>query len=151
MSGERLNLEPIKARLAAATPGPWRQMPSKNKGGVDRYVGTPGCDPVCEMSVIREKWGEDMCLIANAPIDLAALVQEVERLRRDREVNQAQVRSYEAALRWYAAPENWAEQVDDRGRETLRWRWADDNGNMAKTALDRWRENKKKIEPNPPG
>jgi hypothetical protein len=99
------------------------------------------------MFVINEKWGDDKYLIANAPADLAALVAEVERLRRDREVDHAQIRSYDAALRWYAAPENWAEQVDDRGRETLRWRWADDNGNMAKTALDRWRENKKKIEP----
>jgi hypothetical protein len=77
-----LNLEPIKARLAAATPGPWEMMPSKNKGGLDRFVGPPGCGfPVCEMFVINEKWGADMCLIANAPADLAALVTEVERLR----------------------------------------------------------------------
>lgn len=76
-----LDLDPIKARLARATPGPWEQMPSKNKGGVDRYVGPPGCGPVCEMSVIREKWGDDMRLIANAPTDLGALVQEAELLR----------------------------------------------------------------------
>ena len=81
-----LDLEVIKARLAAATPGPWEQMPSKNKGGVDRYVGPPGCGPICEMSVIREKWGDDMRLIANAPTDLAALVAEVERLRAEVEV-----------------------------------------------------------------
>ena len=160
-----LNLEPIKARLAAATPGPWEMMPSKNKGGVDRFVGPPGCDfPVCEMFVINEKWGDDMRLIANAPTDLAALVAEVERLReqvehgkatmlpileqvealkRRHEVDQAQIRAYEKALTWYALPENWVEQVDDRGRETLRFRWADDDGHMARHALSVWRESKR--------
>jgi hypothetical protein len=32
------------------------------------------------------------------------------------------------------------EQVDDRGREDLRWRWADDDGHIAKRALSVWRE-----------
>jgi radical SAM superfamily enzyme YgiQ (UPF0313 family) len=157
-----LDLGPIKARLAAATPGPWEAMPSKNKGGVDKFVGPPGCDfPVCEMFVIWEKWGDDMYLIANAPTDLAALVEEVERLReqvehnkatmlpileevarlkRQREVSQAQLRSYTKALQWYADPANWKEQVDDRGRDTLRFRWADDDGHMARHALSTWRQ-----------
>jgi len=136
-----LDLEPIKARLAAATPGPWEAMPSKNKGGVDRFVGPPGCDfPVCEMFVIWEKWGDDMYLIANAPTDLVTLVEEVERLRHQHEVDQAQIRAYEKALTWYALPENWVEQVDDRGREDLRWRWADDDGHMARHALSVWRQ-----------
>jgi hypothetical protein len=139
-----LDLEPIKARLAAATPGPWEAMPSKNKGGVDRFVGPPGCDfPVCEMFVIWEKWGDDMYLIANAPTDLVTLVEEVERLRHQHEVDQAQIRAYEKALTWYALPENWVEQVDDRGREDLRWRWADDDGHMARHALSVWRESKR--------
>jgi hypothetical protein len=139
-----LDLEPIKARLAAATPGPWEAMPSKNKGGVDRFVGPPGCDfPVCEMFVIWEKWGDDMYLIANAPTDLVTLVEEVERLRHQHEVDQAQIRAYEKALTWYALPENWVEQVDDRGREDLRWRWADDDGHIAKRALSVWRESKR--------
>jgi len=52
-----LNLEPIKARLAAATPGlshPFRDWPLKP---------------------------DDAALIANAATDLTALVEEVERLR----------------------------------------------------------------------
>jgi radical SAM superfamily enzyme YgiQ (UPF0313 family) len=140
-------------------------MPSKNKGGVDKFVGPPGCDfPVCEMFVIWEKWGNDMYLIANAPTDLAALVEEVERLReqvehnkvtvlpileeaarlrRQHEVDQAQIRAYEKALGWYAEPANWVEQVDDRGRETMRWKWAADDGNMARHALAIWRESRK--------
>jgi hypothetical protein len=158
-----LDLEPIKARLAAATPGPWEAMPGNDENGLIKYIGPPGCDfPVCEMFVIRQKWGDDMYLIANARTDLAALVEEVERLRqeaehnrstmlpileqvaalkRQREVDQAQIRAYEKALTWYALPENWREQVDDRGRETLRFRWADDDGHMARHALKVWSQN----------
>ena len=72
--------------------------------------------------------------------DLVDLVEEVERLRRQREVDQAQIKAYEKALGWYAAPSNWVEQVDDRGLETLRFRWADDDGHMARWALSVWRE-----------
>jgi hypothetical protein len=77
------------------------------------------------------------------PDEIDALVVEVERLRRQNEVSQAQIRAYEKALGWYANDENWAEQVDDRGRETLRWRWADDDGHIAKHALSVWRESKR--------
>ncbi len=56
-----LNLAPIKARLAAATPGPWSVA---EIGGFQ----TTGLK-------------EDDELIVNAPADLAALVAEVERLR----------------------------------------------------------------------
>lgn len=52
-----LDLQPIKSRLAAATPGPWR------------------------FTKIRPQPNPDADLIANAPQDLAALVAEVERLR----------------------------------------------------------------------
>lgn len=163
-----LNLEPIKARLARATPGPWETMPGESgRGAQFKYIGQSDCDfPVCEMFVIREKWGEDLCLIANAPTDLAALVEEVERLReqvehnkatmlpileevarlkRQREVDQAQIKAYEKALGWYAEPANWIEQVDDRGRETTRWKWAADDGNMARHALAVWRESRKSV------
>lgn len=43
------------------------------------------------------------------------------------------------ALEWYAAPENWVEQADARGRGTMRWRWADDDGEVARLALAVWR------------
>jgi hypothetical protein len=84
----------------------------------------------------------------NAVDDIDALVEEVERLRRQREIDQAQIRAYERALTWYALPENWVEQVDDRGREDLRWRWADDDGHMARHALNTWRQSAgaKKVE-----
>ena len=56
------------------------------------------------------------------------------------EVLEAQLRAFEKALQWYASPKHWVEQVDDRGRETLRWRWADDDGRMARHALSCWRQ-----------
>ena len=57
-----LDLEPIKERLAAATPGPWdfHIIPPEIGG-----MGT----------------GADAEFIANAPEDIAALIAEVERLR----------------------------------------------------------------------
>ena len=73
-----LNLEPIKARLAAATPGIWyfdvHGLPPSERGGVrvlDSWLFWE-----------HEADDSDTQLIANAPADLAALVAEVERLRR---------------------------------------------------------------------
>ena len=160
-----LNLEPVKARLAAATPGPWETMPGIT--GQFVYIGAPGEDaPICKMFTARKKSDYDAHLIANARTDLAALVEEVERLRfeaemhkaqmlpfleqleslnRRHEVDQAQIKAYEKALGWYADPANWIEQVDDRGRDTLRFRWADDDGHMAKHALAVWRESRESV------
>lgn len=79
-----LDLEPIKERLAAATPGPWfhRQVGGKFDWIADHrdhgqhrkiivgkdalYGGTP-----------------DYAFIAHAPNDIALLMAEVERLRSD--------------------------------------------------------------------
>lgn len=72
-----LNLEPIKARLAAATPGIWYfdvdGLPPSERGGVrvlDNWLFWED-----------EATAEDTDLIANAPADLAALVKEVENQR----------------------------------------------------------------------
>lgn len=132
-----LDLRPIKARMAAATPGQWIYRNTCEIWDPER--------PICEIegtSVVPLDndvkvlpYGQDLDLIVNAPRDLAALVAEIEHLRRQREVDQAQLRGYEKALNWYADAANWAEQVDDRGRETFRWRWAEDGGEMARHAL----------------
>lgn len=66
-----LDLEPIKARLAAATPGPWEMQ--------DEYIACPDGDFVC--TIVDGGTERDAMLIANAPTDLAALVAEVEALR----------------------------------------------------------------------
>ena len=138
-----LDLEPIKARLAAATPGPWIYRNTCEIWDPER--------PVCEIegaSVVPLDndvkvlpYGQDLNLIVNAPRDLAALIAEVERLRRQRAVDQDQIRSYARALNWYAEPANWVEKIDDRGRDKLSFRWADDDGHMARWALSRWQQN----------
>lgn len=69
-----LDLEPIKARLAAAAPGPWYVTSEDGIGderGAAIAVGPYGVG-------IDEP---DAALIAHAPTDIAALIAEVERLR----------------------------------------------------------------------
>ena len=81
-----MNLEPIKARLAAATEGPWfvEGMPETAECRVLAIDGEPepdnnywGCIPVTSGGSVPA----DADLIAHAPTDLARLVAEVERLR----------------------------------------------------------------------
>jgi len=91
----------------------------------------------------RERIPQTAEFITNCVDDIADLVSEVERLQRQHEVSQAQIKAYEKALGWYAEPANWVEQVDDRGRDTLRFRWADDDGRMARHALAAWKESRK--------
>lgn len=77
-----LDLEPIKARLDAATPGPflWNgrelfsQSPTK-AAGLNQKMSIP----------LDGAWATefDLDLIASAPTDIAALVEEVERVTAD--------------------------------------------------------------------
>lgn len=89
-----LDLEPIKARLAEATPGPWAagwsgdpdadgpdaaaplNVISWNRGEVADLAPHPGCHASTWEQVLRNAE-----LIAHAPSDLQALIAEVERLR----------------------------------------------------------------------
>lgn len=84
-----LDLEPIKARIARATPGPWR-VKETDPRSIHR-----GTVQVEEHGRVIETVAECYCggyeghglrnaeLVANAPTDLDALVAEVERLRED--------------------------------------------------------------------
>jgi hypothetical protein len=105
-----LDLEPIKARLAAATQGPWSSCDTckctavnsedgpvanvvKGKWGDDfpaiRLVGNSSLDMKAEAYMEQFTYGEiseelalaNRALIREAPSDLAALIVEVERLR----------------------------------------------------------------------
>jgi hypothetical protein len=89
-----VDLDAIRARLAAATPGPWAPSPGGIYGAVVNPVGVTacGCDPhpgtgrTCTEAYGGQLVAESMCradidLVANAPTDLAALCDEVERLR----------------------------------------------------------------------
>lgn len=90
-----LDLQPIKDRLAAATPGPWSFDSSKGDCrlgyGIISHYGT-GIKPgkkVCNVLPLSHEEHKDcdenvpgiVRLVVNAPTDLAALVAEVERLR----------------------------------------------------------------------
>ena len=84
-----LDLEPIKARIARATPGPWR-VKETDPRSIHR-----GIVQVEEHGRVIETVAECYCggyeghglrnaeLVANAPTDLDALIAEVERLRED--------------------------------------------------------------------
>lgn len=84
-----LDLEPIKARIARATPGPWR-VKETDPRSIHR-----GTVQVEEHGRVIETVAECYCggyeghglrnaeLVANAPTDLDALIAEVERLRED--------------------------------------------------------------------
>jgi hypothetical protein len=68
-------IEEIRARLTAATPGKWRDKPSVH-GNRYRYVNI-GKD---EAYTTLELEATDARLIANAPADLAFLLDRVEKL-----------------------------------------------------------------------
>jgi hypothetical protein len=97
-----IDLEPIKARLAAATPGPWRWY--MNKRSRDIRLEAEHSGRLIVMDFVR--WGmqgaqprfrtqphdlmteysdcvphADAGLIAHTPTDIAALVEEIECLR----------------------------------------------------------------------
>ena len=75
-----VDLDAIKARLNTATPGPWKvaiRQPSYHywsSHGIDAKD-----DPVIEPSDYLSL--DDAEFIANTPSDIAALIEEVERLR----------------------------------------------------------------------
>ena len=84
-----LDLEPIKERLAAATPGPWRVWHDPDPSKAGTAVETAWCygDIEGDTELITDylPTGADAEMIAHAPEDIAALVAEVERLRAERD------------------------------------------------------------------
>ena len=85
-----LDLEPIKERLAAATPGPWRVWTDPDPTKVRATaVETAWChgDIEGDTELITDylPTDADAEMIAHAPSDLAALVAEVEQLRAERD------------------------------------------------------------------
>ncbi len=81
-----LDLDPIKQRLAAATPGPWRVKEgqrSLHRGTVEveefgRLIETVA---ECYCGGYEGHGRQNAELVAHAPEDLEALIEEVERLR----------------------------------------------------------------------
>ena len=113
-----LDLDPIKERLAAATPGPWRVWHDPDPSKVrSTAVETAWCygDIEGDTELITDylPTGADAEMIANAPEDIAALVAEVERLREQVEAVKAlhvpvDVKLYAATVKECAlCPEQW--------------------------------------------
>ena len=77
-----LDLEPIKERLTAATPGPWF---ADDDGGVstEPHAYTMTSTPVVDTEGCGMGNPKDATFIANAPTDITALVAEVERLEKE--------------------------------------------------------------------
>lgn len=72
-----IDLEPIKARLAAATPGPWETYKPRINTAV---ITTDENQYITAYVAERVRETADAEFIAFAPTDIAALVEEVERL-----------------------------------------------------------------------
>ena len=106
---ERPDIAAIRARLANATPGPWESREHKKQWHVTS-VETE------EHVALISHWTNDVDeadadLIANAPTDLAALIEEVERLRGLlREVSAATYHSDEGTSGYYLPP-HWQERI----------------------------------------
>ena len=77
MTTKRPNIPAIRARLAAATPGPWRW--NNEAGWLEGGGDFAWCLLDCSHPDDRPSPG-DALLIAHAPADLEALCGEVERL-----------------------------------------------------------------------
>ena len=80
-----LDLDAIKTRLDAATPGPWAQHPEVPRsivsaGKPDFSLLALDAPPEDGPYAVVDSEG-DADLIAHAPTDIAALVAEIERLR----------------------------------------------------------------------
>lgn len=71
-----IDLEAIEARLAAATPYPWAVLSRC-------FVVTATGDIIVSTQThpLQVRMNEDLALIAHAPADIAALIDEVRRLR----------------------------------------------------------------------
>ena len=95
-----LDLEPIKERLAAATPGPWdfHVLPQSVGITVATIHSEQGPRETCWTADLPPEIGgmgteKDAEMIAHAPEDIAALISEVERLREQVEAVKKIVRS----------------------------------------------------------
>lgn len=84
-----LDLEPIRARLRAATPGEWIVLPKNGDKDWPKLVrplppvgdGIPDYEHVSDLDDCVTPG--NLAFIASAPTDIAALLAEVERLRND--------------------------------------------------------------------
>jgi hypothetical protein len=71
-----IDIEAITARLSEATSGPWHRHGADVHGGVGvLFTGNDGS------SEVRQQADADAEFVAHAPADIAALLDEIARLR----------------------------------------------------------------------
>lgn len=101
-------LEAIKQRVNAATPGPWEADYDPRTDGADQIVDPQGFT-ICFMSVpsVSVDFDGDTDFIAHARADVPALVAEVERLRAEN------TRLVEELSQVRAGFQNYVAMVDD--------------------------------------
>lgn len=72
---------------------------------------------------------------------LEELHEQVEAARRRAELAEAEAAHWRRVVDWYASPEQWVVNCDDRGRDTFTFRYGDDGGWVAAQALKKWGAN----------
>jgi hypothetical protein len=115
-------IDAIRARLDAATPGPWeaRQWYGNDDGGwaaIGPHHESRDWNDDEPESDLHELAKRDAALIANAPADLRALLDEVERLtKREDEL----VKQVVAQIGFIGRQAEWREDAFKRGAEAMR-------------------------------
>ena len=79
MNAEQLN--EIKARAEAATPGPWRVQ--IHEPSLSRMVVSDNCTLDIDFGYVGNRTEEDAEFVANARVDIPALIAEIERLHKE--------------------------------------------------------------------
>lgn len=72
---------------------------------------------------------------------LEELHDQIASLRRSLEVAKSEAVHYKRVVEWYADPEQWREHKDDRGRDTFTFKFGEDGGFVARSALALWKIN----------
>jgi hypothetical protein len=111
-----LNLEPIKARLSEATPGPWR---ASNPWGYERLrvISAPGGPVSTAYNDVDGFNNADF--IAAAPEDMAALIAEVERLRSEMEDDFETLQFVRWKMRQMKAKLKRADEVENKSADLI--------------------------------
>ena len=111
-----IDLDAIKARFNAITPGDWYQGMYPDGDPIDGPTGehSPGDNILCEgEEIARAECTIDAAFIAHAPTDIAALVEEVERLRQEAQTSSAILTEIAEDIR----RELWLNEQDFRGHQ----------------------------------
>jgi hypothetical protein len=80
-----LDLDPIKARLDAACPGPWKGGTLRDPLIGDCYMLLRADDPIVVAATLRLQYGDNdtAVMLLHSRADMDAMVAEIERLRAD--------------------------------------------------------------------